>query len=114
LTGSSTTDNSVSDLIEQLDNIPLIGPLIEAITGTTPGSPSGALSALSSYNVLGSSSGLNANNLYNQISSDLMGMVSVSHIGQMLEPPNLISDPNFTQLNSVGGSVFSQDATQSY
>lgn len=62
--------------------------------------------------VLNQGSGLDSNNLFGQIDGGLMGFVPVSHIGQPTTPVNLISDPNFQQANSVGGSVFMQDLTK--
>jgi hypothetical protein len=65
-------------------------------------------------NLLDGNSALNSNNLFGQISADLMALIPVSHIGQPTASPNLVSDPNFTSLSSVGGSVYTQDSTQTY
>lgn len=65
-------------------------------------------------NLLTPTSPISTTNLFGQIDADLMALVPVSHIGQPATATNLVSDPNFTQATSVGGSVFTQDATQTH
>lgn len=52
--------------------------------------------------------------LTGQISSGLLGLVPIGHIGSAVAAPNLVQNPDFENLDSIESSVYSIDNTKSY
>ncbi len=108
LSGGVTVSVDLSDLASLLDNIPLIGPLIEELTGAGGDSDGGGgvsaiVSAITSLPV-------DAENLYNQISSGLLGLLPSSQVGNT--SPNLLTNPGFDSAASLATNPdFTWDGT---
>lgn len=91
-------------LLGWLRSIPLIGPLVGALTGMTPGE--GAALDLSQLGVwarglLDKKSPLPAENIFGQIGEALLGLVPVAHISDA--SPNLLSQGEFRNAATING-----------
>jgi hypothetical protein len=90
-----------------LEGVPLLGPFVEALTGST-----GDLTDLTSWatNLLNGGSPLDAFNLFNLIPSNLLGMIPYSIIGDATHE-NLLTNGGFEGAVSVqGNGIWSWDA----
>ena len=112
--GGSSTGNTVASFKTSLLNIPggnIISSILSSIvpgldatkitTGTFPTSMVAGLPA-SLASMLTGTSPLNAQNLFNQVSSALLGMVPYSHIGSA--NPNLLSSSTFDTAGSIASN----------
>lgn len=92
-------------LLGWLRSIPLIGPLVGALTGMTPGDGAALdLSQLGVWarNLLSGDSPIPAQNIFGQIGEALLGVVPVSHISAA--SPNLLSQGDFRTPATISGT----------
>jgi len=100
---------TLEDLAEWVTTIPIVGDIVEAITGVF-----GNLGDLAQWfadNVLTILSGLPAWNLIGQIPDAVMGILNIGHL--TTEPVNLLQHPNFEDASTVAAvDGWSWDSTQ--
>lgn len=97
----------IEGLLDFLDNVPLLGDIVQAVTGFV-----GGLGDLADWagDLLKNFSPLNALNLFNSIPSALIGLVGFSQIGNT--QPNLLTNGGFVDAISVaGGGIWIYDPT---
>lgn len=98
----------IAGLLDVLDDIPLIGPFVAALTGSD-----GDLGDLAGWasELLTGNSPLDAFNLYNLIPSNLLGMIPFSIIGDATHE-NLLTNGGFEGAVSVAGNgIWTYDAS---
>lgn len=97
--GAKTVEDIFDVLTSWVGSVPLLGPLIYAITGLASISSIEELGDWIRTNLLTIASRLNAGKLFGQIPAAVMGVLNIGHLTG--EPVNLLLHPNFEDATTV-------------